>query len=75
MARSFAVAPLYVDDNFNIKSQVRLIAAQLVALVEKVGDKDKVDLKLISPSMQYLTCLNTGSTFQEEHKTSNLRDD
>ena len=35
-------APLYLHVMSDVLWQVRLLAAQLVALVEKVGDKDKV---------------------------------
>jgi hypothetical protein len=75
MARCFHLAPSTVSDHLNLDSQVRLIAAQLVALVEKVGDKDKVKRNLLSSAMQHLTYLNSGATFQEEHQTSNLGDD
>ena len=49
MARCFHLAPSAVGDHLNLDSQVRLIAAQLVALVEKVGDKDKVKATSFHP--------------------------
>jgi hypothetical protein len=64
-----------VFHNFNVDSKVRLIAAQLVALVEKVGDKDKVKRNFQSPAIQHLMHFITGSTFQEEYKASNLGND
>jgi hypothetical protein len=56
---------------------VRLIAAQLVALVEKVGDKDKVKtyLQFLIAILHMITHKNAGAAFQEEHKTANLGDD
>ena len=56
--------------------QVRLIAAQLVALVEKVGDKDKVGANL-NPvtAVLHIIMLTAGAAFQEEYKTSNFGDD
>ncbi len=48
--------------------QVRLIAAQLVALVEKVGDKDKVGVNL-NPvtAVLHIVTLTAGAAFQEEY--------
>ena len=55
---------------------MRLIAAQLVALVEKVGDKDKVGTNVHDVvAIAHVITHKAGAAFQEEHKASNLGDD
>ena len=77
MARLFLLPPHHLHLTDDLFSQVRLIAAQLVALVEKVGDKDKVKtyLQFLIAILHMITHKNAGAAFQEEHKTANLGDD
>lgn len=76
MARLFALLPHYPHLSADLFLQVRLIAAQLVALVEKVGDKDKVRIRIeFSILIPHMITHNAGAAFQEEHKTTNPGDD